>query len=116
MHRTGRVLATPLTPAACWFKTSNRHFFCCYVSHSAVKGFFLLSQAAKPKAAEKDVKIEQVVNGEANTEGKSLMEQLRGEALKFHKPGENYKTEGYVVTSNTMNLLKKHLEETGGQV
>uniref|UniRef100_A0A671KWG7 Glutamine--tRNA ligase n=1 Tax=Sinocyclocheilus anshuiensis TaxID=1608454 RepID=A0A671KWG7_9TELE len=48
--------------------------------------------------------------------GKSLMEQLRGEALKFHKPGENYKTEGYVVTSNTMNLLKKHLEETGGQV
>uniref|UniRef100_A0A672JYV4 Glutamine--tRNA ligase n=1 Tax=Sinocyclocheilus grahami TaxID=75366 RepID=A0A672JYV4_SINGR len=113
---TGRVLATPLTPAACWFKTSNRHFFCCYVSHSAVKGFFLLSQAAKPKAAEKDVKIEQVVNGEANTEGKSLMEQLRGEALKFHKPGENYKTEGYVVTSNTMNLLKKHLEETGGQL
>uniref|UniRef100_A0A9J7XBR8 glutamine--tRNA ligase n=1 Tax=Cyprinus carpio carpio TaxID=630221 RepID=A0A9J7XBR8_CYPCA len=53
---------------------------------------------------------------EANTEGKSLMEQLRGEALKFHKPGENYKTEGYVVTPNTMNLLKKHLEETGGQV
>uniref|UniRef100_A0A8C1LCY8 Glutamine--tRNA ligase n=1 Tax=Cyprinus carpio TaxID=7962 RepID=A0A8C1LCY8_CYPCA len=48
--------------------------------------------------------------------GKSLMEQLRGEALKFHKPGENYKTEGYVVTPNTMNLLKKHLEETGGQV
>uniref|UniRef100_A0A8C1UBS2 Glutamine--tRNA ligase n=1 Tax=Cyprinus carpio TaxID=7962 RepID=A0A8C1UBS2_CYPCA len=59
-------------------------------------------KAAKPKAAEKD--------------GKSLMEQLRGEALKFHKPGENYKTEGYVVTPNTMNLLKKHLEETGGQV
>uniref|UniRef100_A0A8C1YW98 Glutaminyl-tRNA synthetase n=1 Tax=Cyprinus carpio TaxID=7962 RepID=A0A8C1YW98_CYPCA len=75
-------------------------------------------KAAKPKAAEKDVKIEQVSveNGEANTEGKSLMEQLRGEALKFHKPGENYKTEGYVVTPNTMNLLKKHLEETGGQV
>lgn len=89
-------------------------------------------------------------------EGKSLMEQLRGAALKFHKPGqlnadafllttlywihilcrailskvevcwsfvfalhvtgENYKTEGYVVTPNTMNLLKKHLEFTGGQV
>ncbi len=92
------------------------------------------------------------------------MEQLRGEALKFHKPGEtvdfliigsflefeqnhstvctvlynapsgenwlkvyhvvycslflgeNYTTEGYVVTPNTMILLKKHLEETGGQV
>uniref|UniRef100_A0A671KYT9 Glutamine--tRNA ligase n=1 Tax=Sinocyclocheilus anshuiensis TaxID=1608454 RepID=A0A671KYT9_9TELE len=34
----------------------------------------------------------------------------------FYCLGENYKTEGYVVTSNTMNLLKKHLEETGGQV
>ncbi|KAK2899068.1 hypothetical protein Q8A67_010486 [Cirrhinus molitorella] len=76
------------------------------------------SKAAKPKAAEKDVMIEQVsvLNGEANTEGKSLMEQLRGEAVKFHKPGENYKTEGYVVTPNTMNLLKKHMEITGGQV
>lgn len=31
-------------------------------------------------------------------------------------PGENYKTEGYVVTPKTMELLKKHLEETGGQV
>lgn len=29
-----------------------------------------------------------VVLGEVNTEGKSLMEQLRGEALKFHKTGE----------------------------
>uniref|UniRef100_A0AAQ5YEA2 Glutamine--tRNA ligase n=1 Tax=Amphiprion ocellaris TaxID=80972 RepID=A0AAQ5YEA2_AMPOC len=48
--------------------------------------------------------------------GRSLMEQLRGEALKFHKTGENYKTEGYVVTSNTMDLLKKHLELTGGQI
>lgn len=25
--------------------------------------------------------------GEVKSEGKSLMEQLRGEALKFHKPG-----------------------------
>ena len=30
--------------------------------------------------------------------------------------GENYKTEGYVVTPNTMAILKKYLEETGGQV
>ncbi|CAG11319.1 unnamed protein product, partial [Tetraodon nigroviridis] len=49
-------------------------------------------------------------------EGKSLMDQLRGEALKFHKPGENFKTEGYVVTPKTMEMLKKHLEETGGQI
>ncbi|XP_058027217.1 glutamine--tRNA ligase [Ahaetulla prasina] len=57
-----------------------------------------------------------VENGEPHQETKSLLEQLRGEALKFHKPGENYKTEGYIVTPNTMNLLKKHLEITGGQV
>ncbi|KFP92495.1 Glutamine--tRNA ligase, partial [Apaloderma vittatum] len=30
--------------------------------------------------------------------------------------GENYKTEGYVVTPNTMALLKHHLAITGGQV
>lgn len=74
----------------------------------------------KAKAAESEAKVKRedvAVNGEVMAgEGKSLMEQLRGEALKFHKPGENYKTEGYVVTANTMNLLKKHLEITGGQI
>lgn len=34
----------------------------------------------------------------------------------FLSPGENFKTEGYVVTPKTMEMLKKHLEETGGQV
>lgn len=34
----------------------------------------------------------------------------------FHKPGENYKTEGYVKTPNTDAILAKHLKETGGQV
>ncbi|KAM4563872.1 glutamine--tRNA ligase [Odontesthes bonariensis] len=74
----------------------------------------------KAKVAENDVKAkkeEAAANGDVMSgEGKSLMEQLRGEALKFHKPGENYKTEGYVVAPNTMNLLKKHVEITGGQI
>ncbi|XP_062854607.1 glutamine--tRNA ligase [Trichomycterus rosablanca] len=75
-------------------------------------------KAAKPKPVENNKKEEKkdTVNGEVKQEVKSLMEQLRGEALKFHKPGENYKTEGYVVTPNTMRLLKEHLEITGGQV
>ncbi|KAI3357597.1 hypothetical protein L3Q82_016012 [Scortum barcoo] len=75
-------------------------------------------QKAKVTENEGKPKIDEMaVNGEVTPgEGKSLMEQLRGEALKFHKPGENYKTEGYVVTPNTMNLLKKHLEITGGQI
>ena len=55
-------------------------------------------------------------NSEIQLEEASLMDQLRGAALKFHKPGENYKTEGYVINENTMKLLKEHLEITGGQV
>lgn len=74
-------------------------------------------QKAKAPDGEAKAKKEDVAeNGDVKVEGKSLMEQLRGEALKFHKPGENYTTEGYVVTPNTMNLLKKHLELTGGQI
>ncbi|XP_009324618.1 PREDICTED: glutamine--tRNA ligase [Pygoscelis adeliae] len=70
---------------------------------------------ARPAPAEKQ-KAAVVENGEVGMETRSLLEQLRGEALKFHKPGENYKTEGYVVTPNTMALLKQHLAITGGQV
>lgn len=36
--------------------------------------------------------------------------------LKFHKPGENYKTEGYQLTPDTHRLLKEHLQRTGGMV
>lgn len=36
--------------------------------------------------------------------------------VNFHKPGENYKTDGYVVTPKTMQLLQEHLQLTGGQV
>ncbi|KAM8863049.1 glutamine--tRNA ligase [Spinachia spinachia] len=72
----------------------------------------------KAKAAGGEVRKEDVAVTEEGMsgEGKSLMEQLRGESLKFHKPGENYKTEGYVITPNTMDLLKKHTEITGGQI
>jgi len=36
--------------------------------------------------------------------------------VNFHKPGENYKTDGYVVTPKTMQLLQEHLQLTGRQV
>lgn len=42
--------------------------------------------------------------------------ELSGEALRFHKPGENYKTDSYVITEKTMELMQKHLEETNGHV
>ena len=35
---------------------------------------------------------------------------------RFHRPGENHLTEGYVVTDRTMDLLRQHLEKTGGKV
>ncbi|XP_073086676.1 glutamine--tRNA ligase isoform X4 [Manis javanica] len=71
---------------------------------------------ARPEAADRRTAKDVVENGEAASQALSLMEQLRGEALKFHKPGENYKTPGYVTTPHTMDLLKQHLEITGGQV
>ena len=61
---------------------------------------------AKP---EKAVKTEAAANA---TEAPSLS----GEALNFHKPGENYKTDGYIITPNTMNIMEDHLKLTGGQV
>lgn len=36
--------------------------------------------------------------------------------MPFHKVGENYKTDGYVVTKNTHDLLRSHVRRTGGQV
>jgi glutaminyl-tRNA synthetase len=51
-----------------------------------------------------------------NSEKIHTFMELAGEALNFHKPGENYKTEGYVITDKTMDLIKQHLKETGGQV
>lgn len=41
---------------------------------------------------------------------------LSGEAAKFHKPGENYKTDGFVITPKTMDIMKEHLEQYGTQV
>uniref|UniRef100_A0AAG5DFK3 Probable glutamine--tRNA ligase n=1 Tax=Anopheles atroparvus TaxID=41427 RepID=A0AAG5DFK3_ANOAO len=36
--------------------------------------------------------------------------------VDFHRPGENFKTDGYVVTPETERLLKEHLQRTGGKV
>ncbi|KAL1440968.1 hypothetical protein MTO96_009014 [Rhipicephalus appendiculatus] len=48
--------------------------------------------------------------------GANTMEELFRTKVHFHKPGENQKTEGYIVTPNTMTHLKHHLKVTGGQV
>lgn len=75
---------------------------------------------AKPQkgAKKSSAKVEKSLvelESASGDEGKTSV-QLVGEALKFHKPGENYLTDGYVVTPKTMNLLEEHLKETGGMV
>ncbi|KFD49431.1 hypothetical protein M513_09698 [Trichuris suis] len=52
----------------------------------------------------------------AEEEGANTIEELMRKKANFHKPGENYKTEGYVITPNTMRLLEDHLKATGGKV
>nr|CAG4649950.1 EOG090X01EL [Sida crystallina] len=48
--------------------------------------------------------------------GAATITELMKTKVQFHKPGENYKTDGYVINDKTMDLLKAHLQLTGGQV
>lgn len=67
----------------------------------------------KPKST---AKVQTAAKDGPALDDRSLMEQLRGVALTLHKPGENYTTAGYVTTPKTMDLIKEHLQITGGQV
>ena len=49
-------------------------------------------------------------------EGAATIAELMKTKVHFHKPGENYKTDGYVVEEKTMDRIKDHLARTGGQV
>lgn len=75
----------------------------------------------KQKAPEKEAKKksnQEAQKSDASNEkvGAQTISELMKTKVHFHKPGENYKTEGYVVTPNTHQLLKEHLSITGGQV
>lgn len=76
--------------------------------------------AAKSKKPPAENKVPTKV-AEKNEPVKSISESSLSildvmKKLNFHKPGENYVTDGYVVTENTQRLLKEHLAITGGQV
>ncbi|KAJ8922323.1 hypothetical protein NQ315_004266 [Exocentrus adspersus] len=64
----------------------------------------------KPKVV---TKVEQPVDGVASR-GLTILDVMK--KVNFHAPGENYKTDGYVVTENTHKLLQEHLKITGGKV
>ncbi|KAI6241150.1 Glutaminyl-tRNA synthetase [Aphelenchoides fujianensis] len=52
---------------------------------------------------------------EADESADSIDEMLRSR-VQFHKVGENFKTDGYVVTPNTARLLQEHVKNVGGKV
>ena len=68
----------------------------------------------KKEKAKKEPKPEKSAKPDAATKNESP--SLTGEALNFHKPGENYKTDGYIITPDTMRIIDDHLKLTGGQV
>jgi len=84
------------------------------------------AKVAKPKVVKEEEKptekkdkpkdqalLENLVSADGSVKS---FNEICGDALKFHKPGENYKTDNYVITDKTMDLLKKHMKETGGKV
>ncbi|PAV91745.1 hypothetical protein WR25_09248 [Diploscapter pachys] len=81
-------------------------------------------EESKPanEAAGKKEKLPAQTNGNAagseamNEDGAATIEELMKTKAHFHKVGENYKTDGYVVTPNTKELLQKHVQAVGGKV
>ncbi|KAG5345636.1 SYQ ligase, partial [Acromyrmex heyeri] len=69
------------------------------------------TKAKKPENAKEE---QESLNGEKG--GAQTISELMKTKTQFHKPGENYKTDGYIVTPNTHYLLQKHLKATGGKV
>ncbi|XP_011874554.1 PREDICTED: probable glutamine--tRNA ligase isoform X2 [Vollenhovia emeryi] len=85
-----------------------------------------LASASKPAKQPKETKgkkpeivkevSEQKETPTSEKVGAQTISELMKTKIQFHKPGENYKTDGYVVTPNTHRLLQKHLKATGGKV
>ena len=69
-------------------------------------------QSKKDQSVKNDeVKKDEDIAGDGAA---TMFELMRNQP--FHKPGENYKTDGYVIVEKTMENISKHLKRTGGQV
>lgn len=64
----------------------------------------------------KVVKEEKAAIDDVEEDGAATISELMKTKVHFHKPGENYTTDGYVSTPTTRDRLREHLERTGGQV
>ena len=49
-------------------------------------------------------------------DGAPTITELMRTKVRFHKPGENFTTDGYVLMPRTKELIAAHLKRTGGQV
>lgn len=72
-----------------------------------------------PKAAKKSKNVKPVADLELSkatiaNAPKTIAELM--ETVHFHAPGENHKTDGYVITDRSSTLLKEHLLRTSGKV
>eukprot|EP00090_Calanus_glacialis_P010226 TRINITY_DN1860_c0_g1_i1.p1 TRINITY_DN1860_c0_g1~~TRINITY_DN1860_c0_g1_i1.p1 ORF type:complete len:776 (-),score=331.18 TRINITY_DN1860_c0_g1_i1:62-2389(-) len=71
----------------------------------------------KKKGEKKKVAKEEKATGDdVEEDGAATISELMKTKVHFHKPGENYTTDGYVTTPTTRDRLREHLERTGGQV
>lgn len=68
----------------------------------------------KAEKKTKPPKVDEKVTTESVNTSLTILDVMK--KINFHKPGENFKTDGYVVTENTDKLLKEHLKITGGKV
>ncbi|VDN02477.1 unnamed protein product [Thelazia callipaeda] len=77
-----------------------------------------LKDTSKQSITLKQIDAEGVATNcsQKDAEGADTIEELMRNKVNFHKVGENYKTDGYVITPNTSNLLKKHVEDVKGKV
>ncbi|XP_026669376.1 probable glutamine--tRNA ligase [Ceratina calcarata] len=74
------------------------------------------SKQGKVKKPVKEKVQQKNVSAASEKVGAQTISELMKTKVHFHKPGENYKTEGYIVTPNTHKLLEQHLKITGGKV
>ncbi|KAI6183061.1 Glutaminyl-tRNA synthetase [Aphelenchoides bicaudatus] len=74
-------------------------------------------EKAKPAASSNgEVATSGTSNKDEDGEGANTIDELMKTRTHFHEVGKNFKTDGYVVTPKTMELLKKHVEVVGGKV
>lgn len=75
------------------------------------------NKEAKPEKAKNDVKKDSgKTEKKQEEEGAETMEELLKTKAMFHKVGENFKTDGYVVTKNTTKLLQEHVKAVNNKV